>query len=427
MKARGMSDRRGQRVMGILDIGTSKVAAAVVVVEAGATAMLTGKAPPFRIAGVGLQRSKGVKAGVLTNLDEAEETVRAAIGQAERAAGITVEGVSVSVSCGRLKSQHFAANAEVEDGVVSDEDIARVLQGGRAYAERDGRNLIHLNSIAYRLDNGAGVRDPRGLAAQKMLAQLHAVTADEAPLRNLLALVERCYLSCDGLVATPYASALGVTTEEEREIGVTCIDLGAGTASIAQFADGHLIGADVVPVGSQHVTFDIAKALQTPLVEAERIKTLYGTLTLAQSDEHESFSYPLTGEDDGAAYQTNKARLAEIIRPRIAHILGLVRERLAQNGANVYAGDKVVLTGGASQLLGAAEFAANVWQQPVRIGVLQPVAGLTQSQSGPQFATLAGLATAVAIGLTANGVATGNAYVPQGYMGRVGTWLKAGF
>jgi cell division protein FtsA len=418
MRQNTTGDRRGQHIFGILDIGTSKVAAAVVIADPGV-------AP--RIAGLGLQRSKGVKAGVLIDLNEVELAVRAAIGQAERAAGVTLESVSVTVSCGRLKSTHFAANADIASGVVTDVDVERMLDGGRAYAERDGRTLLHMNRLGFRLDGAEGVRDPKGLAARQLSAHLHAVTADEAPLRNLLLLIERCYLGCDGLVATPYASALATTTEEERAIGVTVIDFGAGTTSIALFSDGRFVGAEVVPVGSQHITFDIAKALQTPLSEAERIKTLYGTLVSAQSDEHESFSYPLAGEEDGASYQTTKARLTDIIRPRVAQILSLVRERLAQNGASAYAGDKVVLTGGASQLLGCSEFTANELGRPVRLGRPQVMAGVPDSLSGPQFAALIGLAHAAGQSAGDSGNYRDRQVVARGYLGRVGSWLRAGF
>jgi cell division protein FtsA len=413
------SDRRGQQVFGILDIGTAKVAAAVVVAELAHTEP--------RIVGFGMQRSKGVKAGVLTDLDAAEMAVRTAISQAERAAGVTLESVSASVSCGRLKSMHFAANTAVESGVVTDADIGKMLEGGRAYAERDGRTLLHMNRIGFRLDGIEGVRDPKGLAARQLSAHLHAVTADEAPLRNLLLLIERCYLGCDGLVASPYASALATTTQEERAIGVTVIDFGAGTTSISLFSDGRFVGADVIPVGSQHITFDIAKALQTPLSEAERIKTLYGTLVSAQSDEHESLSYALAGEEDGETYQTTKARLTDIIRPRVAQIMNLVRERLAQNGASGYAGDKVVLTGGASQLLGISGFTANELGRPVRLGRPVALPGLPESLTGPQLATLTGLA--ISAGQAGGDYAGYQSWqAPQkGYFGRVGSWLKAGF
>lgn len=420
------SDRRGSSVVGLLDIGTSKVAAAILVQDPQA-ASIGDTYGGMRIAGLGMHRSRGVKAGVLTDLDEAETAVRGAISQAERAAGLTLDSVIVSVACGRLKSQHFAASAEIQGGMVLDEDIDRVMDAGRAYAERDGRSLIHLNRLGFRLDGVPGVVDPLGLAARQLAADLHSVTADEAPLRNLLLLIERCYLSCAGLVASPYASALAVTTEEERELGVTCIDFGAGTTSIALFAEGRFAGVDVVPVGSQHISFDIAKTLQTPLAEAERIKTLYGTLISAQSDEHESFSYPLAGEEDGATYQTTKARLTEIIRPRVAQIMSLVRERLEQNGASAYAGEKIVLTGGASQLLGASEFAANEFGRPVRVGKPAAFPGLPLSVAGPHFATLAGLAAAVAAGDGAGGDYGGRGHSGQGYMGRVGSWLRASF
>ncbi len=155
--------------------------------------------------GVGHQRSRGVKAGVITDLDEAEAGVRATIAQAERMAGVTLEEVLVSVSCGRLKSQNFAASAEVESRVVTDEDIARVMAGGRAHAESEGRTLVHLNRLGFRLDGVSGMRDPRGMAARKITADLHAVTADDAPVRNLLMVIERCYLNVAGLIPSGLA------------------------------------------------------------------------------------------------------------------------------------------------------------------------------------------------------------------------------
>lgn len=419
-----MADRRGQhRHFGILDIGTAKVAAAVVVAQR----QTSEASPSLRLAGLGVQRAKGMKAGVLTDLDEAEAAVRAAIGQAERAAGVSIDSVTVSVACGRLRSQHFTANADIENGIVSDADMLRLMTGGRAYAERDGRALLHMNRIGVRLDGAPGMTDPRGLAARRMAADLHVVTADDAPLRNLLLLIDRCYLACDGLVALPYASALAVTTPEERDYGVTCIDFGAGTTSFALFADGRLVGADVVPVGSQHITFDIAKSLQTPLVEAERIKTLYGTLASAQSDDHETFSYPLVGEDDTAAYQITKAQLTAIIRPRVAQILKLVRERLADNPASAFAGETIVVTGGASQLLGLAEFIANDFGRPVRLGRPLGVTGLHDIASGPQLAAICGLALAATYGDDGFARHHGDRPTSAGYLGRVGSWLKAGF
>jgi cell division protein FtsA len=418
-----MADKHSYKTFGLLDIGTSKTVAAVIVAE------IVPGAPELslRLAGLGLQRSKGMKAGVLTDLDEAESVVRAVIGQAERAAGISVGSFTVSVACGRLSSVHCTARTDVDTGYVTDEDLARLATAGESYAERGGRSLIHLNRLGYEVDGAGGVKDPKGLSARHLSAALHAVTADEAPLRNLLVLIERCYASCDGLVAAPYASGLAVTTEEERQFGVTCIDFGAGTTSIALFADGLFVGTEVIPVGAHHLTYDIARALQTPLVEAERIKTLYGTLLNAQSDEHESFSYPITGEDEDASYETTKARLTDILRPRAQQLLGLVRERLALNAASRYAGDKIVLTGGASRLLGLTEFVANELGRPVRLGRPTDLAGLSASLSGPQLATLSGMAMIATRGSNELSAPHGRKALNQGYLGRVGTWLKRGF
>lgn len=419
-------DRRNEQIFGLLDIGTSKVSAAIVAAGPSDTRSRNGAAP-LRILGFGLQKSKGVKAGVLTDLDHAEQAVRAVISQAEQAAGLNISSVTASIAAGRLASKHFAASADISNSVVSDDDVQRMMEGGRAFAERDGRMLIHMNRLGFKLDGAEGVLDPRGLAARKLSAHLHAVTADEAPLRNLLLLIERSHLACDGLVAAPYASALGVTTEEERALGVTTIDFGAGTTTIGLFTEGRFAGAEVVPVGSQHITFDIAKTLQTPLAEAERIKTLYGTMVTAQSDEHEAFTYPLAGEEDGAMYQTTKARLTDIIRPRVAQILGLVRERLAENGASAYAGEKIVVTGGASQLLGISDFIANQMGRPVRVGRPIALPELPEAFSGPQFATIAGLAFASVTQDSGFGSYRERGESARGYFGRVGSWLKAGF
>lgn len=418
-----MAERRTYKTFGLLDIGTSKTVAAVVVAEYVAGMAM----PSLRLAGLGMQRSKGVKAGVLTDLDEAEGVVRGVISQAERAAGTSVGGFTLSVSAGRISSVHCTARADIETGSVREEDLARLMSAGESYAERNGRTLLHLNHLGYEVDGAQGVRDPLGLSARRISAGLHAVTADEAPLRNLLVLIDRCYASCDALVASPYASALAATTLEERQFGVTCIDFGAGTTSITLFADGRFTGIDVIPVGSQHITYDIAKALQTPLAEAERIKTLYGTLLNAQSDEHESFSYPIAGEEDDGSYETTKARLTDIIRPRVQQILGLVRERLTLNAASRYVGDKIVLTGGASQLTGLPGFVADTFGRSVRLGRPIDLHGLAASLSGPQLATLSGLAIVAARGDGELNMARGRKTVTQGYLGRVGTWLKGGF
>jgi cell division protein FtsA len=424
MLSRDKTDGRNSQIVGLLDIGTSKVACIIAALDPPER---TGESRRVRVLGIGHLRSRGLKAGVITDLAEAETTVRAAIAQAERMAHLTLEEVFVSVSCGRLQSSNFAASVDITGGVVRADDIDRLMTGGHAFAEREGRTLIHLNRLGFRVDGAAGSHDPRGMAASRLAADLHTVAADEAPVRNLMLVVERCYLNVRALIATPYASALAATSEDERRLGVTCIDIGGGTATVAAFYDGHFIHAATIPVGGHHITLDIAQALQTPLAEAERIKTLYGTMVVAQSDEYETFSYALAGEEEGARGQATKAQLAGIIRPRVAGILGMVRERLDKAGVSAFAGERVVLTGGASNLVGLGEFAANTLGRPARVSMPQPSAGLPQNVSSPAFSTVAGL---LAVAASGSGEVSGlrdREALGGGYFERVGEWLKTGF
>ena len=404
-------------VVGLIDVGTSKVAC-LVAARAGDC--------EGGILGFGHQRSRGVKAGVITDLEAAEQAVRTTIAQAERMAGVTLDHVIVAVSCGRLVSQSFAAKASIERGVVGEGDIERLIAGGRAYAERDGRTLVHLDRLGFRLDGAGGISDPRRMAGRRLVADLHAVSADDAPVRNLVLLVERCYLSVGGLVAAPYASALAVTTAEERRLGITCIDIGGGTTSVAVFADGQFVFADAVPIGGDHVTFDIARVLQCPLAEAERIKALYGTLVLAPSDEHEVFAYSLASEEEASSQRLTKAQLAAVIRPRVAALIEHVDDRLERAGVRAHPGNRVVLTGGGSGFVGMREFAAGILGRPVRVGRPQAGAGLPPSLASPAFAAVVGLQAAA---VTASGTiaAKQQRHYRPGYFGRVGQWLRESF
>ena len=424
MLSRDKTDGKNSQIVGLLDIGTSKVACLIAALDPPER---PGENRRVRVLGVGHLRSRGIKAGVIIDLAEAEATVRAAIAQAERTARLTLEEVFVSVSCGRLQSSNFSASVDISGGVVRSDDIDRLMAGGHAFAEREGRTLIHLNRIGFRVDGAAGSHDPRGMAASRLSADLHTVAADEAPVRNLMLVVERCYLNVRALIATPYASALAATSEEERRLGVTCIDIGGGTATVAAFADGHFIHAATIPVGGHHITLDIAQSLQTPLAEAERIKTLYGTMVLAQSDEFETFSFALAGEEDGARGQATKAQLAGIIRPRVAGILGMVRERLDKARVSSFAGERVVLTGGASALVGFGEFAANTLGRPARVASPVPSPGLPSIVGSPAFSTVAGL---LAVAASGSGEVSGlrdREALGGGYFERVGEWLKTGF
>ena len=272
----------------------------------------------LRVLGLSHQQSRGVKAGVIVDLAQAEECVRGVIAQAERMAGVTLESVLVSVSCGRLLSHTVTASADIAGNHVTPRDVARLMAGARAYVERDGRTLLHLNRKTTQLDGAMSGSDAVGMAARLMTSKIHAVSADEAPIRNLRMVLERCHIRVSGLVPAPMASALAVTTEDERQLGVTVIDIGSGTTKLAKFSGGQFEHIRSVPIGSGLITSDIARALHTPLIEAERIKTLYGNLISARSDEHETFSYPTAGQDEVLEHHITRAQLASIVRPRAA-------------------------------------------------------------------------------------------------------------
>jgi cell division protein FtsA len=411
-------------IVGLLDIGSSKVCCAIVERSwpAGFNA-----APAMRVLGVGHQRSQGIKAGMVVHLDQAEAAVRAAVGQAERMANLTLEEVIATVSCGRLKSHHLTAHANLDEGYVRPQDLERLSKGAQEFAARDERVVVQMNHVSYMLDGEAGVRNPIRLAGQRLSANWHAVTADIKPLHNLSMLVDRAYLGVRQFVPAGLASALAVTTTEERRIGVTCINLGAGSIDIAAFRDGAFLFTDSIPVGGSHLTYDIARILTTPLAEAERIKTLYGTLVGARSDEQELIQYALAGELEGEAYQTTRADVYRILYPRIENQFRTLRERLTESDAKACAGPNIVLTGGGSQMIGMVDMAVQKLERPVRLGAPPHVTGLPESMNSPAFSAVVGMACVPPVATAQIYQASPSRVSNGGYLDRMEQWLRESF
>jgi cell division protein FtsA len=379
------------------------------------------------VLGFGVQPTRGLRGGVVIALDDAEEAVRGAVAQAERAAGVGVEEVFVSVACGRLKSATFTANTQIEGRVVGSADIERLMTAARAHAERDGRMLLHLNCISYRLDGANGIGEPLGLAGTTLGADLHAVTADEAPVDNLLQAIERAYLSTAGLLPAPYASGLAATTEEERQLGVVAIDIGAGTTKLAAFARGHLLATGVLPAGGNHVTLELAQALSAPAYEAERIKKEYGTLARDAGDERGAVTYVVAaGEDAPARAEIAKAEVRTIVRGRMLRLFGQIAGLIERSGVAPFVAQRMVLAGGGSQLVGLGEFAADFFGRPVRIARIEPCDGMPAALYGPAFATSVGLIHA-ALDPSAGRRENRDGLAAEGYLRCVGQWLREGF
>jgi cell division protein FtsA len=413
-------------VIGVLDIGTSKTVCLIVAsANSRANGLWRREAPG--VLGFGLRPSRGLKAGVVIDLDGAEQALRAAVSQAEQAAGLTVEEVFVAVTGGGLKSLTFEAETKIAGSVVSEADTERLAAAGRDYAEREGQTLLHLEQVAYRVDGAGSVSSPGGLAGDLLAADFHAVTAQDAPMRNLLNVVERTFLAAVGIVPAPHASGLAVTTEEERRLGVTCIDMGAGSTTLSMFADGHLIAVATMPAGGHHVTFDIARTLSTPFAEAERIKTLHGSLDDGAADDEELFSYAVSGGDDAPLHETTRADLNGIITTRVSDLLTQALGRIEGSGVAHLASHGVVLTGGGSQLRGLAGFAEEMLGRPVRIGRPEVADGMPAAYSNPIFSTAIGL---IPIALDPAGLRRQRVrpeVAAGGYLKRVGQWLRDGF
>jgi cell division protein FtsA len=415
-----------------IDIGTSKIACLIAKLSPHPPQeVLRRRTHSIEVMGFAHTVAHGMKAGNVVDLVEAEEAVRHAVDVAERSARRQIEAVIVSVSSGRLASELFAAEVDVSGAVVSDSDIARVLAAGSRRSLRQGRVVLHSLPIAFALDDARGIRDPRGMLGRRFGVDMHIVTTDDAAVRNLMLAVERSHLAVEAMAASPYASGLAVLADDEADHGAAVIDMGAGTTTAAVFSSGRFIHADGFALGGFHVTMDLARGLSASIYDAERIKTLYGSVLAGGLDERDMITVPTVGVDERDPPQfVSRASLTRIIKPRVEEILEMVRDRLAVSPFAAEPRARVVLTGGASQLTGLPELAARILGRPVRVGRPLGIGGLPEDAKGAAFAVAAGL-------LVYPQAAHLEHFEPRktrhlmtgtgGYISRVGRWLRESF
>jgi cell division protein FtsA len=402
---------RGSTVAAI-DIGTTKVCCFIARVEAEP-----------RILGIGHQLARGVRGGTVIDLDAAGDSIRAAVHAAEQMAGETIARAVVNLSGGHAASRLVEAEIELGRRTVGDADMRQVLE--RGYRMRDGadRQVVHSIPVGFSIDDSRGILDPRGMVGERLGVNMHIVTAATASVRNHSAAIGRAHLEAEALVVSPYAAGLACLVEDERDLGVTIIDMGGGTTSIGVFFGGNLIFADAVPVGGMHVTNDIARGLATPLAHAERLKALFGSAIPATLDERETIAVPQIGEEENSPVShVPKSYLVGIIAPRLEETFELVRNRLEASGCDRAAGRRVVLTGGACQLHGARELAATILDKQVRIGRPLRVKGLAEATHGPAFSTAAGLLLFAVSERAESPLSLSLA--PPGIFARMGQWLR---
>ena len=368
-KMKPISPRRSA-VVAALDVGSSKVVCIIARLRPRAPQqVLTRRSHGIEIIGFGHTVARGMKAGAVVNLGQAEEAIRQAVDAAERMAGVEIESVVLSISAGRMSSELFAAEIEIVGSTISDNDIARVLAVGSRHSLRDGRAILHSLPVGYAIDGVEGVRDPRGMLGSRFGVDMHVATIDIAAARNLMLAVERCHLGVEAMVASPYVAGLSVLADDEADLGSIVVDLGAGTTTMAAFLGGRLVYADGFALGGHHVTMDIARGLNARVSDAERIKTLYGSVISGGSDERDMITVPPLSDDEREQAQLiSRATLVSIIKPRAEEILEMVRDRLANSPLNADRRGHVILTGGASQLTGLPDLAARILGRQVRIG-----------------------------------------------------------
>jgi cell division protein FtsA len=374
----------GRSLVAALDVGSSKVSA--MIAEPTADGRL-------RILGTGQRESKGVKRGLVADMEKSEIAIREAVEQAERIAGTNVDQVFVGFSAGGLVSSIASVEVGIGGRRIADGDIAALLEAGKNSIDPAGRMLLHAMPALYTIDGMNGVTKPRGLHADKLAVDIHVVAADPAPVKNLDLCVRSAHLGVEAIVASPVAAGKACLSDEERELGVALVELGAGVTNVSVFAGGMLAGLKSLPTGASDITDDIAAAFGTRRTEAERIKCFYGSAMMSPRDNHDMIELaPIAGHQEGVETQRiTRAQLVSVIRQRLEHVTAGIESALKELVFAGHFGRQVVLTGGGAELKGIADYAQGVLGRAVRVG--RPnMPGLPEAHSGPAFSTLAGLA-----------------------------------
>ncbi len=384
--------QRGE-VIAALDVGSHKIACFIgrVLDDEGA----------IEVLGVGYSASKGVKAGVVVDLEAAESAIRQTVQAAENMAADSLKGyplrdVIMNVPGTQAASHGLSIDIQVAGHSVTDNDVRRALAKAQDQVLSADYELVHTIPVDYRLDGQDGIRDPRGMVGQNLNVGIHLVTAELGPLQNMANGIERSHLDIEAICISSYAAGLASLVEDEMDLGCTVIDMGGGTTSFAVFQGGKMIFAGAVPLGGWHVTNDIARGLSCAVSDAERIKTLYGNAMASHNDDHEMIDVPQLGDTDRhIPNHVPRSVLISIIQPRVEEILEMVRQKLDDSGLGPAIGKRVVLTGGASQLPGLRDLAQTVLNKQVRIGRPIRLSSLPDAVSSPAFAVAAGLLTYV--------------------------------
>ncbi|MEE8173075.1 MAG: cell division protein FtsA [Alphaproteobacteria bacterium] len=407
-----------------LDVGTSKVTCFIAERDSQGE---------LGIIGIGQDTAEGLKAGTVTDMAAAVNSIGTAVHRAETMADKRVHDLFVSVSGGAPKSSYADISLDVSGRQIGNTDIQAAFDEAQADGAIDGREIVHAISTAYDLDGSRGIRDPKGMYGNQLRVQLHLVSVAHGAFRNLLSCISRCDLDLEAPVISAYASGLACLVEDEKDLGVTIIDMGCGGTGLASFSGGELTWTATVPLGGAHVTNDIAHGLTTPVASAEHMKRLYASAIGGPADIREMIEVPQLGEPELlSARQIPRSLLTGIVRPRLEETFELVRDYIDSSGAVSASARRIVLTGGASQLQGVGDLASEILEKQVRLAHPLPIEGLAEAVAGPNCATCAGLLIYAAERHDESQIRrrTREHASPQpaeSALGRIGQWLKANF
>ncbi len=386
-------------LIAILDVGTSKVACLILRFDgperyrdSDGVGSMAGQSQ-FRIIGAATTKSRGMRFGEIDAMQETERAIRTAVQSAQKMAGVPVNHVIACLSGARPRSYGLEGAVDIHGEVVTDADIGRVLAACDMPDFGEGRETLHAHPINFTLDHRGGMADPRGHAGRRLSTDLHLLTVEGQVMQNLVHCIRRCDLELAGLASSAYVSGISALIEDELEMGAACIDMGGGSTGLSIFMKKHMIFADSVRLGGEHVTSDISMGLQVPGAMAERIKTFYGGVIATGVDDREMIEIKGdTGDWHHDRRTVTRAELIGIMRPRVEEILEDVRAQLDAAGFDSMPSKSIVLTGGASQIPGLESLASRILGHQVRMGRPMRVAGLPQSTTGPAFAASVGLA-----------------------------------
>ncbi len=375
-----MSKKTEKNLIVGLDIGTSKVVAIVgEITDEG----------NIEIIGIGSHPSRGLKKGVVVNIESTVQSIQRAVEEAELMAGCQIHSVYAGIAGSHIRSLNSHGIVAISDKEVDASDVERVIDAARAVAIPADQKVLHILPQEFIIDNQEGIREPIGMSGVRMEAKVHLVTGAVSAAQNIIKCVRRCGLEVDDIILEQLASSAAVLTEDEKELGVCLVDIGGGTTDIAVFTGGAIRHTAVIPIAGDQVTNDIAVALRTPTQFAEEIKIKYAcALTqLAQADE--TIEVPSVG--DRPARRLARQTLAEVVEPRLEELFTLVQAELHRSGFEDLIAAGIVLTGGTSKIEGGVELAEEIFHMPVRLGLPQYIGGLVDVVRNPIYATGVGL------------------------------------